>query len=89
MSTMSKSATLVIGKKGRAVIPAAIRAEAGLTEGTVASASVDDFGRVIIETPTSIAARIRKRARAANPTGASAVDLLIAERATDATMNDR
>ena len=78
----------VVGKKGRVVIPASIRRAAGLSEGTEIVTSVDEAGRVVIDTPSSIKARIRQRAAAGKKMSGSSVDQLIAERAADRSQLD-
>ena len=86
---MNKEAVAtVIGKKGRVVIPVSIREAAGLTEGSEVVASVDDSGRVIIDTPASIKARIRQRAAFGSKMAGSAVDQLLAEREADQSLLD-
>ncbi len=86
---MNKEAVAtVIGKKGRVVIPVSIREAAGLTEGSEVVASVDDSGRVIIDTPASIKARIRQRAAHGSKMAGSAVDQLLAEREADQSLLD-
>lgn len=88
ISMMKEAVAAVIGKKGRVVIPASIRDAAGLIEGTEIMASVDDAGRVIIDTPSSIKARIRERAASGSKMARGAVDQLIDDRQADRSLLD-
>jgi AbrB family looped-hinge helix DNA binding protein len=83
-----ESVAAVVGKKGRVVIPVSIRRAAGLSEGTEIVTWVDDVGRVIIDTPSSIKARIRQRAAAGKKMPGSSVEQLIAERDADRSLLD-
>jgi bifunctional DNA-binding transcriptional regulator/antitoxin component of YhaV-PrlF toxin-antitoxin module len=67
--------------KGRTVIPAALRAQAGIQEdGDVLVGHVED-GRLIVETRTAIKRRLREQAAASRAEGV--VDRLLADRAAD------
>jgi AbrB family looped-hinge helix DNA binding protein len=67
--------------KGRTVIPAALRAQAGIREGgDVLVGHVDD-GRLIVETRTAVKRRLREQAAASRAEGV--VDRLLADRAAD------
>lgn len=84
----STSVSLRVGKQGRVVLPAALRRQAGIDEGTELVARVSDGGQIVISTPESIKARIRARAAAGSAMGGSAVDDLLAERKTDTSLLD-
>lgn len=71
-------ATLVMGKQGRVVIPAEVRAALGLSSGDELHLRVDD-GRLILEQPRDAVAELRKLG-APIPSTRSLVDELIAER---------
>jgi AbrB family looped-hinge helix DNA binding protein len=67
--------------KGRTVIPAALREQAGIREGGDVLVGYVEEGRLVIETRAAIRRRIRAQAAA---TGASGVvDRLLADRRTD------
>jgi AbrB family looped-hinge helix DNA binding protein len=89
MWEVSHSTTIVtVGKKGRIVIPATMRRDTGLTEGTEAIAHVDADGRLILDTPVSIKTRVRRRAAAGRSMPGTAVDQLRQERRTDRSLFD-
>jgi bifunctional DNA-binding transcriptional regulator/antitoxin component of YhaV-PrlF toxin-antitoxin module len=67
--------------KGRTVIPAALRAQAGILDGgDVLVGHVED-GRLIVETRAAIRRRLREQAAACRAEGV--VDRLLADRAAD------
>ena len=70
-----------IGAKGRVVLPAAIRAETRLKEGDELVVTAAD-GRIVMETPDAIKARLRAAAAAAGRDG-KVVDRLLAHRRAD------
>jgi AbrB family looped-hinge helix DNA binding protein len=75
-------AELKVGRQGRIVIPAQIRAQLGLEEGSRLNARVED-DRLVLETPLAALERLRREFRA----GAAGRDLvaeLIAERRAEA-----
>ena len=85
---MSSISMITVGNKGRIVIPKRIRELVGLEEGVRVAAFVDDLGRVVLETPEAVKARIRLRAsQSADPRG-SAVDQLLEERRGDSSVMD-
>lgn len=47
-----------LGAKGRAVIPAAVRQEAGLEVGQTLVARAEGPGRIVLETPAAVQARV-------------------------------
>ncbi len=85
---MSKISSFIVGNKGRIVVPKGIRDEAGFEEGTRVTAFVDDLGRIVIETPDSVKARIRRRATQTIGTQHSVVDELLEERRSDVSLLD-
>jgi AbrB family looped-hinge helix DNA binding protein len=70
-----------IGAKGRVVLPAALRAETHLNEGDEVIVTAAD-GRIVMETPDAIKARLRAAAAAARTDG-KVVDRLLAHRRAD------
>lgn len=52
------SAPFEVGAKGRAVIPVAVRRAAGVAEGQTMVAQADAPGRIVLETPEAIQARV-------------------------------
>ena len=85
---MSSISMITVGNKGRVVVPKSIRDEVGFVEGVRVSAFVDDLGRVILETPEAVKARIRRRAMQAAAVPGSAVDQLLEERRRDTSLLD-
>jgi AbrB family looped-hinge helix DNA binding protein len=79
--------TVRIGAKGRVVLPAALRAETHMDEGDELIVSVAD-GRIIMETPDAIKARLRAAAAAARSDG-RVVDRLLEDRRTDLKLEGR
>jgi AbrB family looped-hinge helix DNA binding protein len=72
-----------VGPKGRVVVPAPIRRELGIQEGTELMARVEGEG-IVLE-PRSVALRrLQALVREAVPEGVSLVDELIAERREEA-----
>lgn len=67
--------------KGRTVIPAALRAQAGIREGGDVLVGHVDGGRLIVETRTAVKRRLREQAAASRAEGV--VDRLLADRAAD------
>lgn len=82
-------ASLVVGKKGRVVIPASVRKEAGISEGSELTVRLGDHGQVVLESKEAIKKRIRARsANASIRPDSSVVDELLAERRTDQSLLD-
>lgn len=82
-------ASLVVGKKGRVVIPASIRKEAGIGEGSELTVRLGNHGQVVLESKEVIKKRIRARAAdAALRPDSSVVDELLEERRTDSSLLD-
>ncbi|MCC8926682.1 MAG: AbrB/MazE/SpoVT family DNA-binding domain-containing protein [Rhodococcus sp. (in: high G+C Gram-positive bacteria)] len=76
------SVTVTLGKQGRFVVPADLRAELGLSEGDVLS--VQRVGtRLIVERPSD-AARSMRGMLADHSNGRSLVEELLAERISEA-----
>jgi bifunctional DNA-binding transcriptional regulator/antitoxin component of YhaV-PrlF toxin-antitoxin module len=72
--------------KGRTVIPAALRAEAGIREeGDVLVGHVED-GRLVVETRAAIRRRLREQAAVRRTEGV--VDRLLAERRADLELEE-
>ncbi|HEY7847242.1 MAG TPA: AbrB/MazE/SpoVT family DNA-binding domain-containing protein [Candidatus Limnocylindria bacterium] len=76
---------MTVGPKGRVVIPAPIRRELGIADGTELVAMVDDGAVVMMPRPV---AKARLRALFAHVRG-SLADELIAERRREAQDEDR
>ena len=70
-------ATVVLGKQGRLVIPAEVRAALGLQAGEALHLHIEEE-RLVLERPRRAAAQLRGLARAV--TGRSFLDELLAER---------
>jgi len=75
-----------MGPQGRIVVPAELRRELGLDEGSTLSATTRN-GRLILEPRGVVLERVRRRF-AAVPTSASLSDELIRERADEARRED-
>lgn len=73
---------VVVGRQGRVVLPAKIRAALGVEEGDELIATVEE-GRLVMETFEASLARLQKRWRKIAP-GRSLVDELIQERRAEA-----
>jgi bifunctional DNA-binding transcriptional regulator/antitoxin component of YhaV-PrlF toxin-antitoxin module len=72
--------------KGRTVIPAALRAQAGIREdGDVLVGHVED-GRLVVETRAAVRRRLREQAAACRTEGV--VDRLLADRAADRELDE-
>jgi AbrB family looped-hinge helix DNA binding protein len=81
--TVSMSMTVTVGAKGRVVLPAPLRHELGMEEGTELVARID--GEAIVLEPRHAAiGRLQALVRAAVPRDASLVDELLAERRAEA-----
>ena len=85
---MSSVSMITVGNKGRIVVPKRIRQLVGLEEGVRVAAFVDDLGRVVLETPEAVKARIRLRASQSGDAEGSAVDQLLEERRGDSSLMD-
>lgn len=85
---MSSISMITVGNKGRVVVPKRIRDLVGLEEGVRVAAFVDDLGRVVLETPEAVKARIRLRASLSEDSQESAVDQLLEERRRDSSLLD-
>jgi AbrB family looped-hinge helix DNA binding protein len=74
---------VTVGPKGRVVVPAPIRRELGIEEGTQLMARVEGDG-IVLEPRSAAIRRLQALVRAAVPEGVSLVDELIAERREEA-----
>lgn len=72
-----------VGPKGRVVVPAAIRRELGIEEGTELMARVDGEG-IVLEPRSAAIRRLQELVTAVVPRDVSLVDELIAERREEA-----
>lgn len=79
---------VVIGRKGRVVVPAAIRHQLGIDEGSELMARVEGDG-IVLEPRSAALGRLQALVRAAVPDGVSLVDELIAERRDEAQRDAR
>ena len=79
---MSGTANVVMGDRGRLVVPAPIREEAGLVEGTVLVAMATPSG-IVLMTREQLKARVR-----AEMEGADLVQDLLEERRAAAALED-
>lgn len=74
---------VVVGRKGRVVVPAAIRHELGIGEGSELMARVEGSG-IVLEPRSAAIGRLQALVAAAVPEGVSLADELIAERRAEA-----
>ena len=72
-----------VGPKGRVVVPAPIRKELGIEEGTELMARIEGDG-IVLEPRAAALRRLRALVRERVPEGVSLVDELIAERRDEA-----
>ena len=72
-----------VGPKGRVVVPAPIRKQLGLEEGTELMARVEGDG-IVLEPRSAAIRRLQAHVREVVPEGVSLVDELIAERREEA-----
>lgn len=77
-----------IGPKGRVVLPAPIRHELGLVEGTELLARIDGNG-IVLEPREAAVARLQALVRSSVPAGARLVDELLDERRSEARTEGR
>lgn len=78
---------VTVGPQGRLVVPAALRRRLGIEHGTTLVAREDD-GRLVLERPDAVLARLQRRF-AVVPEGVSLADELVAERHAEAAREDR
>jgi AbrB family looped-hinge helix DNA binding protein len=76
-----------VGPKGRVVVPAQIRRELGIEEGTELMARIEGDG-IVLEPRAAALRRLRELVRDAVPEGVSLVDELIAERREEARRHE-
>jgi bifunctional DNA-binding transcriptional regulator/antitoxin component of YhaV-PrlF toxin-antitoxin module len=69
------SVILELGAKGRAVIPAAVRQEAGVEVGQALIAHAEGAGRIVLETPAAVQARVWAAAPDGDESGDSGRDV--------------
>ncbi len=72
-----------IGPKGRVVLPAPIRRQLGLAEGTELMARIEGDG-IVLEPRSVAVSRLQALVRAAVPEGVGLVDELLADRKAEA-----
>ena len=77
------SIPVTVGPKGRVVVPAPIRRQLGIEEGTELMARVEGDG-LLLEPRSAAIDRLQALVRAAVPAEVSLVDELIAERRAEA-----
>jgi AbrB family looped-hinge helix DNA binding protein len=75
---------VIVGERGRVVLPSAVRAELGLTPGTRMLLSTDADGSLHLRPYRAVADQGRGLLAELAPTGESMVDELLAERRTEA-----
>jgi len=78
MAKMHAPSKVRVGPQGRVVIPASLRKALGIRPGQMLVARAEE-GRVVLEQPDAIIARLKNRLRAV-PSDVSLVDELISER---------
>lgn len=78
MAKILRQAKVRVGPQGRIVIPASLRKTLGIRPGQMLMARAEE-GRVVLEQPDAIIARLKNRLRAV-PSDVSLVDELISER---------
>ena len=74
---------VVVGRQGRVVVPAAIRHELGIGEGSELMARVEGVG-IVLEPRSAAVGRLQTLVGAAVPERVSLVDELIADRRAEA-----
>jgi AbrB family looped-hinge helix DNA binding protein len=80
---------VIVGDRGRVVLPSGVRAELGLEPGTRMLLSTEKDGSLRLRPYRSVADRNRGMLADLAPTGESMVDELIAERRSEAAREDR
>lgn len=79
-----------LGDKGRVVIPAALRAAAGLPKGADLVGRVDAEGRIVLETREAIKKRLRTLAAATRSRrNGTVVERLLVDRRADLDLDER
>lgn len=68
-------ASTEVGAKGRLVIPAQVRAEAGIDAGQTVVVTAVGIGRIVLETPEAVQARVWAAASPADPDDDSVPDM--------------
>lgn len=86
MSRNEESSHVVVGRQGRVVIPAELRRRLGVEPGQTLVAREED-GRLVLERPANVLARLRRRFAEAAP-DTSLADELIAERRREARVEE-
>ncbi len=81
-TAMMNAISVVVGRKGRVVVPAAIRHQLGIDEGSELMARIEGDG-IVLEPRSAAIGRLQALVGAAVPEGVSLVDELIAERRTE------
>ena len=84
---MPDAAIVRMGPQGRIVVPAELRRELGLDEGSTMTTTTED-GRLILEPRSVVLERIRRRFSAV-PGSARLADELVADRRAEALREDR
>ena len=84
MADEPKSVRIRLGPQGRIVIPAHFRRAMGVETGEPLVATLEDEGRLVIETRKAAWESLRRQLRAAIPDGVDLVEELIAERRAEA-----
>lgn len=87
-NTVMYAVPVVVGRKGRVVVPAAIRHELGIGEGSELMARVEDGG-IVLEPRSAAIGRLQALVAAAVPEGVGLADELIAERRAEARREAR
>ena len=72
--------------KGRTVIPAALRVQAGIREGGDGLVGHTEDGRLVVETRAAVRHRLKKQAAACRAEGA--VDRLLTDRQADLALDE-
>jgi AbrB family looped-hinge helix DNA binding protein len=80
--------TVVVGDRGRMVLPSAVRRELGLTAGTRLLVDVEPDGSVKLQPFRAAAEQTRGLLGELAPYGGSAVDELLAERRAEAAREE-
>ena len=85
---MAHMEQVVVGDRGRLVLPAAVRAALGITRGTRMLLSTETDGSLRLRPYRAVADESRGLLAELTPAGASLVDELLAERRAEATLEN-
>ena len=76
-------------KSGRILIPAAVRRQLGLSEGSAVIVKVDDSGALQVTSRSLVLAKVRDQIRKYIPAGQNLADELIRDRRAEVAREDK